>query len=173
MRHRRFVADHFSNLPCPTLDHSIFLPMILIEMELGDPSMLGTLDLLTLVLVCAGVCLGLIFTGDKEERSLAKRGITINLLCGDFIEACYPHMERYYLVNISGYVASSMSAAVLTDGCKSSAYLPFPIAIWLSDDRMTLIIASAIAFFIPFIGTVLNYILFIRNDKHHAGCKNE
>jgi hypothetical protein len=77
-------------------------------MELGDASMLGALDLLSLVLVCAGVCLGVILTGSEEERSLAKRGITINLLCGDFIEACYPHMERYRLVNLSGYAASSL-----------------------------------------------------------------
>ena len=127
--------------------------------------MLGALDLLTLALVCAGVCLGLILTGSKEERSLAKRGIAINLLCGDFIEACYPHMEGYYLVNISGYVASSLSAAILTGSCRSSAYLPFPIAIWLADDRKTLLIASAIAFFIPFIATVVNYFVFLRNRK--------
>mmetsp|Transcript_17160 Transcript_17160/g.37540 ORF Transcript_17160/g.37540 Transcript_17160/m.37540 type:complete len:289 (+) Transcript_17160:776-1642(+) len=145
--------------------HSIFLPIILIEMELGDASMLGALDLLTLVLVCAGVCLGLILIGDTEERSLAKRGIAINLLFGDFIEACYPHMERHYLVNLSGYVASSLSAGVLTGSCRSSAYLPFPIAIWLVDDRKTFLIASAIAFFIPFIGTIVNYFFFVRKSK--------
>ena len=127
--------------------------------------MLGVLDLLTLVVVCAGVCLGQILTGSEEERSLAKRGITINLLCGDFIEACYPHMERYRLVDLSGYVASSLSAAILTGRCRSSAYLPFPIAIWLADDRKTLLAASAIAFLIPFIGTVINYFLYIRNNK--------
>lgn len=134
-------------------------------MELGDASILGVLDLLSLVLVCAGVCLGIILTGSEEERSLAKRGITINLLCGDFIEACYPHMERYRLVDLSGYAASALSAAILTGSCRSSAYLPFPIAIWLADDRKTLLTASAIAFFIPFIGTVMNYFLHIRTNK--------
>ena len=153
------------NPPSFVSDHSIFLPIILIEMELGDASMLGALDLLTLVLVCAGVCLGLILTGSKEESSLAKRGIAINLLCGDFIEACHPHMERNYLVNVAGYVASSLSAAILTGSCRSSAYLPFPIAIWLADDRSTLLTASVIAFLIPFIATVGNYFYFLRNRK--------
>ena len=127
--------------------------------------MLGTLDLLTLVLVCSGVCLGLLLTGSEEERSLAKRGFTINIFYGDFIEACYPHMERHRLVNLSGYVASSLSAMMLTGGCRSSAYLPFPIAIWLADDRKTLLTASLIAFLIPFIGTVLNFLFFDRDKK--------
>lgn len=145
--------------------HAIFLPMILIEMELGDASMLGVLDLLTLVLVSAGVCFGLVLTGSEEERSLAKRGLKINLLCGDFIEACYPHMERHRLVDLSSYLASFFSAAILTSSCRSSAYLPFPIAIWLADDRKTLLTASAIAFLIPFIATVINYLFCIRNKK--------
>ena len=135
-------------------------------MELGDPSMLGALDLLTLVLVCAGVCLGLVLTGStSEERSLARRGISINLLCGDFIEACYPHMERHGLVNVSGYVASAVSAAILTGSCRSSAYLPLPVAVWLADDRTTLLLASSIAFLIPFLATIGNYFIFLRKRK--------
>lgn len=134
-------------------------------MELGDPSMLGTLDLLTLVLVCAGVCFGILLTGPKPESSLAKRGMTINLLCGDFIEACYPHMEKYPLVNISGYLASSLSAMMISGSCMSSAYLPTPIALWLADDPGTLLVASMVAFFIPFAGTVTNYLINVRNNK--------
>jgi len=145
--------------------HSIFLPIILVEMELGDASMLGVLDLLTLVLVCAGVCLGLLLIGSKEEYKLAKRGMAINLLCGDFIEACYPLMERHRIVNLSGYLASTISSAMLTSSCKSSAYLPLPIAVWLADDRKTLFTASTVAFFIPFVGTIVNYFLFVRNHK--------
>ena len=148
-----------------TTDHSIFLPMILVEMELGDASMLGALDLLTLVLVCSGICLGILLTGNEEERNLAKRGMTINLCYGDFIEACYPHMERHRLVNISGYLASSLSAAMLTGTCKSSAYLPLPIAIWLAEDRETFMVATILSFSIPFVATILNYFFFIRNTK--------
>ena len=139
--------------------------MILVEMELGDASMLGALDLLTLVLVCSGICLGVLLTGSEEECSLAKRGLTINLFYGDFIEACYPHMESHRLVNISGYLASSLSAGMLTGKCRSSAYLPLPIAIWLAEDRKTLLAASIIAFSIPFVATVLNYFFCTRNMK--------
>ncbi|OEU09574.1 hypothetical protein FRACYDRAFT_228753 [Fragilariopsis cylindrus CCMP1102] len=145
--------------------HSIFLPIILVEMEIGDASMLGALDFLTLVLVSAGICLGIILTGSTEERSLARRGIATNLLCGDFIEVCYPHMEQHYLVNISGYVASSVSVAVLTGGCRSSAYMPFPVAIWLANDQKQFLIASTIAFLIPFIATISNYYFFVRKRK--------
>jgi hypothetical protein len=146
-------------------DHSIFLPVILIEMELGDPSMVGTLDLLALVLVCSGVCLGILLTGPQEDRRLAKRAIVINLLCGDFIEACYPYMEASTTVSMGGYVASALSAAVLSGNCKSSAYLPLPVSIWLAEDTTTLLIASSIALVVPFLSTLLNHILFGRKSK--------
>lgn len=132
-------------------------------MELGDASMTGALDLLTLVLVSAGVCLGLVLTGtDATQRNLGKRGSAINLLCGDFIEACYPHMEQNTLVSMSGYLASACSAIALSGDCKSSAYLPLPAAIWLADDWRRLLVASAIAIGIPFGATIVNYVLNVR-----------
>jgi hypothetical protein len=140
----------------------MFLPLILIEMEMGDASMLGTLDFLSLVLVSAGVCFGLWLTGSIEDhRRLAKRGFVINLLCGDFIEACYPHMDANPTVSMSGYVASALSATLLTADCKSSAYLPAPIALWLANDIQRLLMASAVAFGIPFAATVLNQWLML------------
>ena len=125
--------------------------------------MLGTLDFLSLVLVSAGVCLGMWLTTEPAElvgdhhQSLAKRGFAINLLCGDFIEACYPFLERHPAVSISGYVASTLSATVLTSDCKSSAYLPAPVSLWLADDIHRLLLASAVAMGIPFIATVTNH----------------
>jgi hypothetical protein len=134
-------------------------------MELGDPSMAGALDLVTLVLVSAGVCLGLVLTGsddDDAHRRLGSRGLAINLLCGDFVEACYPHMEQNTLVSVGGYLASAFSAAALTGDCSSSAYLPFPVALWLADDWRRLLGASAIAFGVPLVATVVNYLLYRR-----------
>jgi hypothetical protein len=119
-------------------------------MEVGDASMLGSCDLLTLVMVCAGICC------EVEGRRLAIRGLTINLLCGDFIEACYPYMEEHVGVSLSGYLASAISVGLLTNKCKSSAYLPFPVAAWLADDWKTLLVASTVAFMIPLIATVLS-----------------
>lgn len=62
------------------------LPAILLEMEGGMPSFLGALDLCTLVLVSAGVCLGhLAVPVHRHMTPLARRGATINLLFGDFV----------------------------------------------------------------------------------------
>lgn len=129
-------------------------------MELGDASMAGALDLVTLALVSAGVCLGLVLT--DCNRSLGKRGLAINLLCGDFVEVCYPHMERNKLVSVGGYLGSACSAAVLSVDCKSSAYLPFPVALLLADDWRRLLFASGIAASIPFAATIVSYMLYKR-----------
>jgi hypothetical protein len=134
-------------------------------MEVGDASMIGTLDLLTLVLVCSGVCFGVLLTGIEEDRGLAKRGMATNLLCGDFVEACYPYMKQSLIVSMGAYLASSVSAGVLNGSCKSSAYLPFPVSLWLADDWKTLLLASSIAFIVPFLATVLNYLLFLKNSE--------
>ena len=136
--------------------HSIYLPLILVEMELGDPSVLGAMDELTLVLVSAGICAGIYVTGTNKDSSLVKRGLKINLLCGDFIEACYPFMEKSVAVNFGGYVASACSVAILTSKCKSSAYLPFPLALWLADDWKLMLFASMLAMGISFAGVIIN-----------------
>jgi len=135
--------------------HSIFLPAILIEMEVGDPAILGAIDQLTLVLVSAGICAGTLVASllveTRTDTSLLRRGLLINLLCGDFIEACYPLMEQNALVRLGGYIASSCSVGLLSCDCKSSAYLPFPLALWLADDVEVLTLASCIAFGISFV----------------------
>jgi len=138
--------------------HSIFLPIILIEMELGNPSMLGCVDFVTLVLVSAGICLGMILTTPStEERNLARRGWRMNVLCGDFVEACYPYMARHPVINVASYIASALSVLVLTGGCQSSAYLPFLLSIWLAEERSTVLLAASIAFCIPFLATIGNH----------------
>jgi hypothetical protein len=138
--------------------HSLFLPIILIEMELGDASIFGAMDQLTLVLVSAGICAGKYIVGGSD-LALVRRGLAINLLCGDFIEACYPFMEEHILINLGGYLASGWSVSMLTSECKSSAYLPFPIAILLAEDWSQIALASLIAMGIPFVATVVNHFL--------------
>jgi hypothetical protein len=133
-------------------------------MEVGDASMLGSCDLLTLVLVCAGICCGRVILSrnlQAEGSRLAIRGLTFNLLCGDFIEACYPYMKEHVGVSMSGYLASAISVGLLNSDCKSSAYLPFPVAVWLADDWRTLLVASIFAFVVPFMVTVLTEVRII------------
>jgi hypothetical protein len=74
-------------------------------------------------------------------------------------------MEKNNMVSLGGYLASSVSVTILSSGCKSSAYLPFPIALWLSDEWERILVASAVALFIPFCATVLNYFVFLRKLK--------
>jgi hypothetical protein len=142
--------------------HSIFLPIILVEMELGDAAILGTMDQLALVLVGAGICAGTWITASVDDVALVKRGLVINLFCGDFIEACYPIMEQNVLVSLGGYLASACSVAILTSSCKSSGYLPFPVAIWLADDWRLMSLASMVAMGVSFAATVVNHFIFIR-----------
>jgi hypothetical protein len=112
--------------------------------------------------VSAGICAGVLLTGSAEDAPLAKRGLAINLSCGDFIEACYPIMEQYPLVNAAGYLASACSVAMLSSSCKSSAYLPFPIALWLAEDWIELFVSSLLAMGIPFVATVANNVIVVR-----------
>jgi hypothetical protein len=148
--------------------HSFLLPVILIEMELGDPAFTGAMDQLTLVLVSAGICAGTLvanrFVATHADTSLLRRGLLINLLCGDFIEACYPLMEKNSIIRLGGYIASSCSVGLLSAGCKSSAYMPFPLALWLADDVEVLTLASSMAFGISFVFACLGSMLASRTS---------
>jgi len=160
--------------------HSLFLPVILIEMELGLPSLWGTIDMVTLVLVSAGICSGNLLVPPLEKNNsnnesvkeeeiipLCSRGLRSNLLFGDFIEVAYPFMEKSQLVNIIGYLASGLATEVLTGNSRdvlSSAYLPFLISILLANDWFKISLAYATAYFVSFLGTVINNILFYRMD---------
>jgi hypothetical protein len=166
--------------------HSIFLPLILVSMELGDASLLGTLDELTLVMVSAGICTGNWWiarrttmttipakTKDDEDEDygssvdhhhqaaatteLMKRGMAINILCGDFVEVCYPAMDQYWIINMGGYLASIVSASMITRQCQSSAYLPVPLSIWLADDWRSMTMACLVAYGISLTATLINY----------------
>lgn len=144
--------------------HSFLLPLILIEMEKGDPAFLGAMDQLTLVLVCAGICLAvwvssLTFECGVSDVSLIRRGLLINLTCGDFIEACYPLMEENPILKFGGYLASACSVALLSSECKSSAYLPFPVSIWFAEDWKHFAFTCAISFGLSFGLTVVGLLL--------------
>jgi len=145
--------------------HAIYLPVILIEMETGMSSVLGAVDECTLVLVCAGICFGqcifLSSNDDATQISLCRKGLVINILCGDFIEVAYPFMEKSVTINLFAYLASGMSTMILMRGksghhVMSSAYLPLPISIFISNDRYRMLFASCVAFVVSFVGVCLN-----------------
>lgn len=158
--------------------HSVFLPIILIEMERGEGSILGAVDECTLCLVSAGICLGNIVTAPlmissdstSSDIAISKRGLKINLLCGDFIEAAYPFMERSYVVNVFAYLASGISTELLLhhrpEHVLSSAYIPVGLSIVLAQDMKRMTLACTAAFIISFVGSVLGNIAGRRLDNN-------
>lgn len=162
--------------------HSIFLPIILIEMEHGNPSLWGSVDQCVLVMVSAGICAATILTTTTNKNNnnnnnsagvdLPKRGLIINLLCGDFIEVAYPYMEQSKIVNFFAYLASGISTEILyqnssSAAVSSSAYLPLPISILLAKDHYAISLAMLSAFTISFLGMCLNNITIIMNSRNH------
>ena len=157
--------------------HSLILPIILVEMECGSPSFFGAIDELTLVLVCAGVCLGNC-VGDflfpkkdvvsNADIALSWRAVRINLFFGDFVEAAYPFMEQHKVINVGCYIASGLSSYILvvyTDPKiepyrvpQTLAYLPLPVSIWLAGNEWkAMLLASIAAFVVPFFCVILNF----------------
>jgi hypothetical protein len=140
--------------------HSILLPVILLEMELGHPSILGAIDECTLVLVSAGICAANVLT---KKTALSLRGLLINLTCGDFIEVAYKDMDESKVVNLFAYLAGGISTEILylkrPQDVLSSAYLPFPVSIMLAKDTSRISLAMFSAFSIPFIGILVKSLL--------------
>ena len=132
--------------------HSFFLPLILLEMESGTPSFFGALDYCTLCLVSGGICLASVITSraNPDLLPLGKRGALINLLWGDFVEACYPYMSSSPGINLSAYLASAISGALIARyDAKSSAYLPWFISLTLGP-QSAIAYAALVAFGVPF-----------------------
>ncbi|KAL7535923.1 hypothetical protein ACHAXR_006812 [Thalassiosira sp. AJA248-18] len=156
------------------LYHSLFLPAILLEMDSAskgeEASLLGAIDECTLVMVCAGICAGNLVlppsskqnndTGENVNSggghaSLSIQALKTNLLCGDFIEACYPSMERSKIINGSAYLAAGLSTEIILQRrVLSTAYLPLPLAIFISNDSWGMSIACLVAFVVAFSGTL-------------------
>merc|ERR1719215_427339 len=143
--------------------HSLYLPLILIEMERGIPSLWGSVDQCTLVMVSAGICAANLINPliiQKSKKSMCLRGFLCNILCGDFIEVAYPFMNESMIVNLCAYMASGIGTEILYNDhppdVLSSAYLPLPISIMLAKDYKRLATSYLIAFLISFVGSLLS-----------------
>ena len=142
--------------------HKIFLPVILIEMEHGEASFWGSIDECALVLVSAGICAANILTS-RSSIEVSRRGLLINLLCGDFIEVAYPFMEASSVVSLGGYIASGLATEILYSSearnVMSSAYIPVNLSIFLAKEWMSFAFAALTAFAVSFLGMVLQNIM--------------
>lgn len=130
----------------------------------GRPSLFGSLDLLTLCVVGAGVCASQILH-PSPLLPLARRGLAYNLLAGDFVEAAYPFMDRDPVLKSSCYFASALSGfLVVRWGLFSTAYLPLPLSLVIAEQgtkggvgsgALGLAGVATLAFFVPFLVGVL------------------
>ena len=104
-----------------------------------------------------------------SERFLCQRGVRINLIYGDFVEACYEFMNASWIINVGGYLASGMSCAWLVwHGFLSTgmAYLPWPAVLVVASDRyQPLLEASFLAFGISFLFTLFSRIFGAKNPS--------
>lgn len=160
--------------------HSMFLPLIMLEMDSSSgqnaASLLGAIDECTLVMVCAGICAGnLLFPHHRlgGTTSLSWLALKTNILCGDFIEACYPSMEKSRFINAAAYLAAGASTEVIVRRrVLSLAYMPLPLSVLISNDRWGMIAASSIAFSISFVGTIIANQLGLMTKKRSEAKKD-
>ena len=79
----------------------------------------------------------------------------INFFLGDYVEACYPYMERSAKVNAAAHLGAALSGAVLLASStgeavtRSSAYLPLPLAVAISNGVAAMALAVALAVGVP------------------------
>lgn len=155
--------------------HLLFLPLILFEMEKGQPSFLGAVDWCSLCLISGGITSATWLVplasynpssnGGVDPRPLARRGAFINLMWGDFVEACYPFFQGQVFLTGVVYVASwGSTALLLREGGRSSAYLPVVLSWWLGVEKgeggregweCRVWWASVVAFGVPFVAVVV------------------
>ena len=171
------------------LYHSLFLPAILLEMDSAskgeEASLLGAVDECSLVLVCAGICVGNILLPptlqqkahtqthpQKRTKSgtatLSWKAVKTNIFCGDFIEAAYPSMERSKMINASAYMAAGLSTEILLQRrVLSTAYLPLPMVCLECGVSSILLFISIIHFFIISHYVHWHVILFYLHQSSH------
>jgi len=105
--------------------HMVMLPIIILQMEEGGSmSFFGMLDMLALVMVSAGICLASAIKPRASGEDLnALRGLRINLGWGDYVEACYPYMERDWVVMLGAYIGAFLGGTVAgVTHAKATAY---------------------------------------------------
>ncbi|MBP1916389.1 hypothetical protein J2Z23_003371 [Lederbergia galactosidilyticus] len=136
--------------------HAAILPIVLLEMEKSGNSFLGAVDMVSLVIVAAGINLAnIIAPRDKGEAAIATPGFMINLGFGTFVESAYPFMFSNKLV-FGGALFSAGIGGTLVGifNVRGTAYLPSFVAPFASDNIIGFIIAMIVAFTCSFLITI-------------------
>lgn len=126
--------------------HAAILPIILLEMETTGVSFLGSIDMVALVMVSAGITLGnVLFPKRTEDRAIALPGFFINLIFGTFVEASYPFMLSNKIILVGAIVAGAIGGGVVGFfNIQGTAYVPTPVAPSLSTNLLGMLIAMLV-----------------------------
>lgn len=123
--------------------HAAILPIVLFEMEKTGQSFLGAVDMTSLVMVSAGITLAnIVYPKNKGEAAVATPGFLINMGFGTFVEAAYPFMFSDKIVFAGAIIAGGSSGALVgLFNVRGTAYVPSPMAPFLSSDAAGLLAA--------------------------------
>lgn len=110
--------------------HAAILPIVLLEMEQTGVSFLGAVDIVSLVMVAAGINLAnILFPRDKGEAAIAAPGFMINLGFGTFAESAYPFMFSSKMVFAGAILSGGLGGMIVgLFDVRGTAYLPSFIA---------------------------------------------
>lgn len=127
--------------------HAAILPIILLEMEAAGMSFLGSIDMVALVMVSAGITLGnILFPTRTEDRAIALPGFLINLIFGTFVEASYPFMLSNKIIFTGAIISGAVGGGVVGFfNIQGTAYVPTPVAPSLSTSPSGMLIAMLVA----------------------------
>lgn len=141
--------------------HAAILPIVLLEMEATGYSFLGSIDMMGLVMVCAGIQLAYIVKPKRSsDRTASVANIIINLGFGTFVEAAYPYMFSSKKV-FAGTIAAATIVGGMVGmlGVKGTAYVPSFMAPLMANKGhsvqtlLCMVVAIALGFIFTLIAT--------------------
>ncbi len=111
------------------LYHSVILPLMVVEFAARGTSFLAAADMMTLVVVSAGIAVSSILLPYRPgDRGPARRTLFVNALFGTYVEGSYPAVTRsrgYRLLTMA--CAAVGGAAVGAVGGTGVVYIPVPL----------------------------------------------
>lgn len=125
-------------------------------MEKTGQSFLGAVDMTGLVMVSAGITLAnIVYPKNRGESAVAAPGFLINMGFGTFVEAAYPFMFSDRIV-FGGAILSAGVAGTLVGlfGIRGTAYVPSPMAPFLSNHAVSFVIAMLAGLVCAFLFTL-------------------
>lgn len=148
--------------------HAAILPIVLLEMEKTGNSFLGAVDMVSLVMVAAGINLAnIIAPRDKGESAVATPGFVINMGFGTFVESAYPFMFSSKWIFGGALVSGGIGGALVgLFDVRGTAYVPTFTAPLLTNNAIGFIIAMIVPLLIAFCITFITNKVLKSQEKH-------